>query len=377
MKNIGIISNQAFSLYNFRGNLIKDLVNKGYLVYVFAPDFSKNNITKITDLGAIPISYNMSRTGFNFFKDVYNVFCLYKKISELKLNTIFAYTIKPVIYFIPLSKILGIKNRISMIEGLGYVFMDDHTSNTFKRKVLKNIIEKLYFISFYLSSKVVFLNRDDSNYFIKKKLININKVFHIDGIGVDLQYFNSNSISKSPITFLFIGRLLLEKGIFDFISAAKIINNNFKDIKFLIVGGVDSNPGSLKIDEIQTLQSDDFIYFTGEVENVKEFIEKSSVFVLPSYREGLPRSTIESMAMGRPIITTNVPGCRDTIINELNGYLVDVRNPLNLAEAMKKFILNPELIEVMGSESRKIAQNRFDVVIINKNLIEIIEKNNN
>ena len=374
MNKFLIISNQAFSLHNFRGALIKKLVSSGFTVYALAPDYTEHSRKKVNELGAITLDYRLSRSKLNVLDNINSLIDLISVLLKLKPSIILAYSIKPVLFSIPIAYLLRIEKRFSMIEGLGYVFMEDNSAQSYFRKFLKFVIKGLYKLSCKFATKAIFLNDDDIDLFIKNNLVDERKVFKIDGIGVDTNYFSPSLPVISPISFIFVGRLLLEKGIEDFIDAAIIIHKKFRHVHFYVAGGLDLNPGSITESQLLTFKKLSFITFLGEVDDIRSVLLKSSVFVLPSYREGLPRSTIEAMSMQKPIITTDVPGCRQTVIDSLNGFIVDVRNPIALANAMEKFITNTQFIVEMGQQSRNIAVNRFKDSIINDSLIELFSK---
>jgi lipopolysaccharide/colanic/teichoic acid biosynthesis glycosyltransferase len=372
MRTIAIISHQAFSLLNFRSSLIKLLVKTGFRVYALAPDYADADIEAIKSLGAEPIQYSLSRTGINPFRDFADVFRLLLLLRKLNPDVSFAFAVKPVIYGSIAAWIAGVHYRISMIEGLGYFFTDSKDHTSLFQRALQPFLNAIYKAGLYLSTIVIFLNKDDIELFIKKQLIAPGKVINLGGIGVNLQDWSPKPLVQSPITFLFIGRLLKEKGIYEFIDAIKIIRDEGLVAHFVVLGGLDTNPGALNQNQIESWVNSGLIEWRGHVD-VKDWIEKSSVFVLPSYREGVPRSTQEAMAMGRPVITTDVPGCRDTVIEGLNGYLIPPFDSRALAHAFKKFIHDPASIHSMGEQSRFIVEREFDVVKKDRCLLEIID----
>jgi lipopolysaccharide/colanic/teichoic acid biosynthesis glycosyltransferase len=373
MKTIAIISHQAFSLLNFRSSLIQLLVKSGYRVYALAPDYLNTDIEGIKSLGAEPIKYSLSRSGINPLTDFLDSLMLMFILRKLKPDVSFAFTIKPVIYGSIAAWIARVPSRISMIEGLGYFFTDGNDGVSFLRRFLQLSLSAFYKIGLSLSTIVIFLNKDDIELFTTRGLVNAKKIVNLGGIGVDTQHWVPTPLVKSPITFLFVGRLLKEKGIYEFIEAIKIIRNENLSARFIMLGTVDSNPGALEEQQIQAWCEAGLVEWPGHVD-VKTWMEKSSVFVLPSYREGVPRSTQEAMAMGRPVITTDVPGCRDTVIDTVNGYLVPPFDTPALANAFKRFIQDPALIDSMGAESRLIAEQQFDVVQKDLQLLEIINE---
>jgi glycosyltransferase involved in cell wall biosynthesis len=371
MKSIAIISSQAFSLINFRGALISALVEKKAVVYALAPDYTDELKRQVIDLGAIPVSIHMNRTGVNPFRDLLDMFKLTRLLRELRPDVAFGYFVKPVIYGTLAAWIARTPHRVAMIEGLGYVFTEASTNLPFKRKLLRSAVSLLYRIALAKTHRVIFLNKDDITDFLRADLVDECKVDLVDGIGVDLSAWVVAPPARSPLTFLLVARLLREKGIVEYVEAARLIKVHYQEARFILLGGLDQNPGALALSEVRAWVDEGLIEWPGHVV-VKPWLEQSSVFVLPSYREGLPRSSQEAMAAGRPVITTDAPGCRDTVTEGVNGYLVPVRDVPALVVAMERFIRNPDLIESMGRESRRIAESRFDVRQINVRLLHIL-----
>jgi len=205
--------------------------------------------------------------------------------------------------------------------------------------------------------------------------IEVKKREILGAIGLDLNEYKFTNAPTKPISFVFIGRLLREKGIFEFLKAAEQVKKKYPVVVFKVIGSFDSeNPGALKQGELQYYIESNIIEYPGFVTNIKDWIRESSVFVLPSYREGVPRSTQEAMAMGRAVITTDVPGCRETVVEGKNGFLIPKWDVTALAKAMEYFIENPEEIKRMGEESHKIASEKFDGEKVNQKLLKIIEE---
>jgi glycosyltransferase involved in cell wall biosynthesis len=213
-----------------------------------------------------------------------------------------------------------------------------------------------------LNEKVFFLNPDDLAEFQAARLVDPGRAVLLDGIGVDLEHYAFAPPQLRPVTFLLAARLLAEKGVREYAEAARQVRARHPDVRVLLAGAVDVNPSSLRREEIEGWVAEGVLQWTGHVADIRELMRQTSVFVLPSYyREGLPRSTQEAMAMGRPIITTDTSGCRQTVEPGRNGYLVPVRDPAALAAAMLRFVEQPQSIGPMGRESRRIAEQRFDV----------------
>ncbi|EAU5040380.1 glycosyltransferase family 1 protein, partial [Salmonella enterica] len=253
-----------------------------------------------------------------------------------------------------------------MLEGLGFLFTEQPSGIPQKTKILKRIQILLYRIAFKKINTLIVLNEDDRNDLLNAGCIEDRKVYVLGGIGINLEHYKYSPPPLEPISFIFIGRLLREKGIYEFIAAAKNIKERFEGVTFNVLGNIDpANPGSLKQNELDTIIKEEIINYVGYVNDVSHWLSKSSVFVLPSYREGFPRSTQEAMAIGRAVITTDVPGCRDTVVNNSNGFLIQRWSSDALAEAMEKFILSKELIRDCGKESARIAKEKFDTRITN------------
>ena len=373
---IVIIGTVASSFYGFRADLIKVLVELNHEVYAFTSEYKQDDLSKIRALGATPIPYRLSRGGLNPLNDIKATASLAKKIKSLKPDVVFSYFSKPVIFGTLAAKIANTPKVIGMLEGLGYTFTEQPDGIAFKTKIIKSVQIGLYKLALPKLDTLIFLNPDDPKDLLQKHGIKVNNVEILGGIGLNLETYLHQPIpnAQGPINFLFIARLIKEKGIHDFIAAAKLVKLKYPDTKFTVLGSIDSaNLGGLTQLELDELIASKIIDYPGYVTNVPEWIANSHVFVLPSYyREGVPRSTQEAMAIGRPIITTDVPGCRETVIDGLNGFLVEKWNPEALAEKMIYFIENPDEIEKMGLESYKIAQEKYDANKVNKRLLKIL-----
>lgn len=374
MKKFVMIGTTAACFYGFRSELIKSLSAKDITVYAFTTDNDALELEKISELGAIPISYQLNRGGLNPLADMLATFKLAQQIKQLKPDLVFSYFAKPVIFGTLAAKIAKVPKIIGMLEGLGYTFTDQPNGLSSKTKLIKAIQVFLYKLALPKLDQLILLNHDDKTDLLINNDIEVKETYILGGIGLDLnQYKYSPATKDLPIQFLFIGRLLKEKGIHDFIAAAQIVKEKFPQTIFTVLGGIDeANLGALTQGELTQYIDQNVIDYPGHVENIAERIKQSHVFVLPSYREGVPRSTQEAMAIGRPVITTDVPGCRDTVIDGVNGFLVPKWNPQALAEKMIYFIEHPEQVRMMGDQSHKIAIEKFDAEKVNQRLLEIL-----
>ena len=370
-----IIGTVASSFYGFRADLIRAMREKQYTVYAFTSEYAESDLKKIESLGAIPMTYELNRGGLNPLSDIVATYKLSKKIREIKPDLVFSYFSKPVIFGTIAAKLAKVPKIIGMLEGLGYTFTEQPEGLAKKTELIKKVQVLLYKFALPQLDKLIFLNPDDPKDLIDQYAINVRKVEVLGGIGLNLKEYPCQPIIniQQPINFLFIGRLLKEKGIHDFLNAAKIVKEKYPETQFTVLGAIDPhNLGALTQSELDELISSNIIDYPGHVDNVKDWIAKSHVFVLPSYREGVPRSTQEAMAIGRAVITTDVPGCRETVEHGVNGFIVAKWNPEALAEKMIYFIEHPEQIEKMGYESYKIAQDKFDAEKVNQRLLNIL-----
>jgi glycosyltransferase involved in cell wall biosynthesis len=356
---------------NFRGALIKKLVDANIRVYALAPDFTDEFRKMVAMLGATPVDFRLARTSVNPVRDVFDMIGLAVLLRSLRPDVALGYFIKPVIYGTLAAWLARVPRRIALIEGLGYVFTPAGLVLSWPRRLLLYSVSWLYRIALTRAHQVIFLNGDDVAEFVAHGLVAEQKVVLLGGIGVDLdEWYAAPQVTK-PVTFLLAARLLHEKGITEYAEAAKMVKAKHTEVRFLLLGGLDQNPGGLSQLQVEAWVNEGVLEWPGHVD-VRPWLVQASVFVLPSYREGVPRSTQEAMAMGRAVITTDVPGCRETVVDGVNGYMVPARSASILAEAMIKFIVNPNSIKLMGLESRRLAEERFDVNKVNTRMMRIL-----
>jgi glycosyltransferase involved in cell wall biosynthesis len=372
MKHILIIASYGPSLINFRIDLIKNLLRRGYNVSVACPkiNFSIKLQKKLRDLRIKIIFFSLDNTGLNFFKDFKSILEIYKIIKRSKPDLIISYTAKPVIYSGIILKFFKNVSYFPLITGLGYTFI---YKKSLRHKILRYLIIKLYKKSLKNSKKVIFQNKDDQNLFLKLKIIKKKKSSKIvNGSGVDLKKYPLSNLPKKPI-FLMISRLLIDKGVREYFEASKIVTKKFPNVKFLLAGYLDNNPSGISSKELKSLIKESPVDYLGHIESVQSILKSCKYYVLPSYREGTPRSTLEALSTGRPIITTNTPGCRETVIHEKNGLLVPIKNSDALADAMIILLKkNEKILKRMAYKSFLIAKRKFEINKVNQNMLDIM-----
>lgn len=370
-KKILIIASYAGSLAWFRGDLMKCLVKNGFEVFTAAPDYTDTDIKDIKTLGATPLQFDLQRTGLNPFKDFKSIMALKSLIKDNHIDLVFPYTVKPVIYGSMAANLCKVP-VVSLITGLGYTFSGLST----KSRILQKFNEALYKLSIRKNKIIVFQNKDDHQLFLDRKVIpEQQRVAFISGSGVNLDRFSFKEKNvNGEVSFLLVARLIKEKGIALYMEAAKLLKTKYPNAAFHLIGAPETSPSAIDEDELKNLHEQGIIFFHGPQTNVAEHLHKRDIFVLPSYyREGLPRTTLEACACGNPIITTDSVGCREAVKEGINGFLVKPQDLESLINAMEYFINNPDKIKEMGLNSRKYAEERFDVNIINNDLVELIK----
>jgi len=372
MAKVLIIAGYASSLYNFRGPLIRALLKK-HEVITTAPFDSDEVSKKIEALGVSYFSNNFQRAGMNPIADKKASKELQRFIEKEKPDIVLAYTIKPVVFGLLAAQRAGVKKTFALITGLGSGFDD----KSLKQKVISSLVKKLYKKALKGSSGVIFQNPDDKKYFIECGIIDENYNSHIvNGSGVDLSHYKAEQPSVYPLRFLLVARMVKEKGVEIFVEVARKVKMEHPEVCFDLLGWVDENPNSLNLEQIEAWQKEGIIKYHGAASDVRPFYEQSSVFVLPTYyKEGTPRTILEAMAMKRPIITTNTPGCKETVEQGVNGFLIPPRNENSLYEKVIYFIENPDDVVKMGEESYRIAKEKYDVNKVNEDILNFMSLN--
>jgi glycosyltransferase involved in cell wall biosynthesis len=368
-KRVLVLGSYAPSLVNFRGPLITAMTDRGHEVLAVAPDIDPSTAEAVRALGAKPISLGLSNASLNPLALLASGRELRRLLRRWRPDLILSYTIKPVIVGALVGRAERVPRIVSLITGLGYAFTEGPGS---KRRLVRRVASLLYRLALARSDIVLFQNRDDQALFRELGLL---KAGHptaiVDGSGVDIDFFAAAPAAPQP-AFLMIARLLGDKGIREFATAAKRLRREHPDVPIALAGYLDSSPDSLTQAELDELIAMG-IRFHGKLDDVRPAIADCSVYVLPSYREGTPRSVLEAMAVGRAIITTDAPGCRETVVEGVNGFLVAPRDADALYAAMKRFIEDPAIAVAMGLESRRIVEQRYDARRVSADILRYAE----
>jgi len=365
-KTITICSNTSWYLYNFRMGLIRALQEQGYRIVLIAP--KDNYSDRLEGLGCKHYHIDIDNKGTNPIEDTKLLYQFYQLLKTIKPDMVLIYTIKPNIYGSIVSKILNIPT-INVIAGLGTVFLNNNLSS--------KVARWLYKLSFN-GNQVLFENEDDCKEFLAKKLVRKSQTKLIPGSGINTEAFQPkhSPFTNKNLVFLLIARLIKDKGVIEYIEAIKSIRTKYPTIKFKILGSYYfGNPSSISEDEVNAWVDDGIIEYLGYTDAVLEEIEKADCIVLPSYREGLSRVLLEGASMSKPIITTDVTGCRDVVDDGENGYLVPPKDSKSLAVAIEKMIAlsNKERI-AMGQKGRLKVIKEFDEKIVIKHYLKVINQ---
>lgn len=365
---VAVISSHTHSLFWFRMNMMEDFIAAGCKVVALGQEPEEGWREQFAERGITYRQLFVERNGLNPFCDLKTLVQLYRILKEIRPDRVFCYQAKTVIYTCMAARMLHIKQVYPLIAGLGSVFH----SNSQKGKWIKRIMVAEYRLALRGSKMVMFQNPDDMSQFVNGKVIVPEKCRIIHGSGVDLDRFSVIPHPEQP-AFLMIARLLKDKGTVEYLNACRQIKRTYSHVRCLLVGPFDTNPSALKPEELQEYLDDGSVEYFGEQDDVRPFLAQASVFVLPSYHEGTPKTVLESMACARAVITTDAPGCRETVTNGVNGFLVPVGGWRAVAEKMELLIQNPGLAQKMGIEGRKLAEETYDVKKVNQAIMEIME----
>jgi len=352
MKKILFTSNVSWAMIKFRYNLLVHWREKGYTLYIVAP--YDEFVIELEKIGCIHIDIALSRKGSNPFSDILLTYNLYKIYSKIKPDIIFTYSIKPIIYGSIAAKLAGI-DSIAVNIGLGYTFINTN--------IVAKISHILYRFSLKFTKMVWFINEDDRNEFVKREFVNLDNTLVLPSEGIDTSYFQKQEKEGDKIVFLLVARMLIDKGIVEFYEAAKLVKETFSDVEFQLLGNIDmENPKGIEEKVLQRWEDEGVVQYLGYAKDIRPYIAQATCIVLPSYREGKGMTLIEAGSMAKPLIATNVEGCKDIVIDGYNGFLCELRNSESLAESCKKIINMSEIERInMGNNAQNFVKSNFSV----------------
>ncbi|CAD5260394.1 MULTISPECIES: glycosyltransferase family 4 protein [Halomonadaceae] len=366
-----LVSGSSYSLVNFRGPLVQSLISAGLEVHAASPGLHDDPRTcrQLEAWGVFVHDIPMQRTGLNPWYDFLTLKALYLLMRNIRPDVVLAYTIKPVVYGMLAAWLAKVPQRYALITGLGYAFAGEARG---KRALVFHLVRRLYSAALNKVDKVFFQNPDDESLFRDLGILRDRVPSQVlNGSGVDMAHFAAAPLPDGPPRFLLVARLLADKGVRQYAEAARRIKQQRPEVVFQLAGDIDSNPDTISQQELDTWVGEGSLEHLGWLNDVRPALAESSVFVLPSYyREGTPRSILEAMSMGRAVITTDAPGCRETVTNGDNGYLIPVKNVDALVKAMQHFIDRPALVKTMGQRSHEIAKDKYDVHKVNAVMLE-------
>ncbi|WP_318443398.1 glycosyltransferase family 4 protein [Photobacterium leiognathi] len=371
MKILYIVNISSFFESHFL-RLALESKSMGYDVHLVVGDNDKKEYFK--SLGIHYHKVSLSRDSTNFFSEINSILEIRKKIINIDPDIIHCFTIKPIIYT-GISNFLRISKRslkVYSVTGLGSMSL----SNTKKGKILWNIILFLYKLTFSQKNTIgVFENEDDKKLFTRKNIINVDNAVLVNGAGIDTNKYFPTYKNNTPLKIVLVARMLKDKGVREFIQSSQLLHENKVNVRMILVGGIDeSNISSLSLKEINKAVTDGYVEYLGHQSDILSIYQSSDVACLPSYREGLPKSLIEAASCGLPIITTNVPGCRQMIDDGLNGILVKAKDSISLAKAIEDLVNDENKLKSMGEYSRKMAVEKFDYKHVLSSFMKIYKR---
>ena len=368
-RKIAVVCSYTVSLVRFRFQLLEAMVQNGHEVVAIGPEYHVPTIDALAEIGVSFVRIPMARAGLNPFADLRTLAALWAALRRFGPDVILCYTMKPIIYGLIAARLAGVKQRHALITGLGYTFSDG--ANGARHALIRRIATRMYRIALRSGGRVFVYNEADANDVRAGRMVSdATRIVPVPGSGVDFDRFPFSDLPGGDPVFLMIARLLREKGVFEFIEAARSMRLQYPKARFRILGPIDPSPLAVSRNEVDRWAAEGVVDYLGETLDVRPYLTACTVFVLPSYyREGIPRSILEAMATGRAIITADTPGCRDTVVEDENGFVVPPRDPVRLAAAMKRFIDDPALAARMGRRSVEIAHSRFDTRAVNRLLL--------
>ena len=372
---IAFLSHVDFNLYLFRLPIMQKLVKEGHKVYAVIP--KGEFFDKFSEHGIETVEYKIERKSLNPFREFITIKHIYDVIKPLNIDILHSFTVKPNIYGAIAGNLAKVPETISTITGMGSFYID----TSLKAKIVKFIIENLYKFVFKRVTGVIFQNSDDLNHFVEANILDKSKAFLVRSSGVDTEFFSPTKPNaklkeelnlKDEVVVLMVARAIWHKGIKEYYQSAKVIKDKYKNVKFYLVGGVDIGNHSAVPKEF--LENDSNVIWLNERNDIKELISICDIFVLPSYREGVPRTLLEATSMAKAIVTTDTIGCREVVAHNINGFLVKLYDSKDLANKIEILINDKKLRDKFGRNGRIKAINEFDVKVVVDKYLAIYKK---
>lgn len=360
------ITAATFTIPWFREDMLREFSKRADEVIVLGNEDDPKWEPYFQDLGVRYRTYPVSRNGLNPLSDIKTYRALKRILIEERPDKVLTNFVKANVYGCIAAHRLGISGIYVMMGGLGSVFHGDDS----KSRMARHFVTAEYRASLKYAKKIFFQNDEDSQLLVDFGLVKQDQPVRINGSGVNTEHFVQKSLPDRP-SFVFIGRLVRGKGVMEYLEAARIVKQRYPEIEFNLVGPYDTNPSALKPEDIEPFIADGTVHYRGEQKDVRPFLDAASCFVLPSYYgEGTPKSGLEALATGRPLIVADAVGCREVVNDGVNGFLIEPRNSKALSVAMEKIILHPDAAKRMGAESRHLAETVYDVRIVNAAICE-------
>ncbi|WP_274629296.1 glycosyltransferase family 4 protein [Arvimicrobium flavum] len=361
---IAVIASLTSSLVNFRLELLRGLVQRGCEVHAFAPEDDRETIERLRALGVGFTRIPMSRTSARPTEDLATLLALVRGFRAFRPDIVLPYTMKPIIYGGIAARLTGTPHRFALVTGLGYVFID--RTRSLRAAALRWLSVRLYRTALRGVERVFVYNEADAAELHAHGIVADELVSRVPGSGVDTTHFAASPPPAGPPVFLMVARLLRDKGVAEYVAAAKLLRARHPQARFQLLGPFDPNPAAISRAEVDAWVRDGAIEYLGQTKDVRPYLAACSVFVLPSYREGMSRTILEAMATGRAVVTSDGPGCAEPVAHGLTGFVAPVRNSEALAAAMETFVIDPSLISDMGAAGRRRVEENYDVRVINR-----------
>ena len=365
---VAFVGIQTTELLTFRRELLREMADAGHEVLAIAPEDDPVVAAELASFGVAFAPVHLHRAGTNPVRDSRTILSLVRIFRQFRPDAVLVTAAKPVIYGSIAARLAGVPMRAAMITGIGSA-LSGGTSRT--RVALAAVLRQMYRSGLRGTHVVFFQNPDDEALFVALGLVHRgHRLIRVAGSGIDLTSFTPVALPRPPMTFLMVARLLRDKGLLEYVEAARRVKGAHPEARFQLLGPLDPNPEGITERDIAAIRREGVVDYLGETRDVRPYLAAAHVVVLPSYREGTPRSLLEAMAMGRPVITTDAPGCREVVDAGTSGLMVPVRDADALAAAMLELLSAPERIAPMGIAARHLAETRFDVREVNRTLMD-------